>query len=120
MEAERIEFQSAREGASAIDGLGASNSELMATRAIHINVFVRAVPRKEARSLKSVYNEIGAEVAVSHGTYYEEEGPPTDMIVMGSLYHHREARRIVAEDARLRPLIREIERVVEAVPEADL
>ncbi len=118
MEAERIDFRTVGEAAEAIEGIGASNSALMAARAVHINARLRAVPREDARRLKTVYNDIGAEAAVSHGAYYEESGPPTDMIVMGTLYHHREARRIAGDDERLGPLVSAIERVVERAPEA--
>jgi hypothetical protein len=114
---ERIKFDSMVEAVKAIDDLGAGNSQMMATRAIHINVFVRKVPGPDARFLKSVYNDIGAEAAISHEAYFEENGAITDMIVMGTVYQHREVRRILVGNAGIKPLIDIIAQVVDNAPE---
>jgi hypothetical protein len=119
MEAQRIGFASVREAAEALDSIGSSNSEMMATRAVHINVMVRNVQGGQARTVKKAYNEVGAEAAVSHDAYYGEEGVVTDMIVMGSVYQHREVRRILKDDPRVRRILDALERVVEEAPEVD-
>jgi hypothetical protein len=116
MDAEKIEFRSLRQAIEAIEALGASNSEIMGTRAVHINVTVRMVPGREALLVKRAYNEVGAEAAISHDAYYEKQGAITDMIVMGTLYQHREVRRVLAHEAAVGKLIRAIEAVVEAFP----
>jgi hypothetical protein len=113
MIAERIEFSSVEDAREAIDGIGSGNSEIMATRAVHINVVVRDVPGPEARFLKTVYNDVGAEAAISHQAYFQEAGALTDMIVMGSLYQHREVRRILRGNPTFVGLIDAIKRVVE-------
>ncbi|MBI4961898.1 MAG: hypothetical protein HY913_01340 [Desulfomonile tiedjei] len=110
---QRIQFDSLAEAEAAIDGLGAGNSKMMATRAIHINVVVRKVPGPDARFLKSVYNDIGAEAAISHQAYFEENEAITDMIVMGTVYQHREVRRILTGNSRIEPLIDVISKVVD-------
>lgn len=117
MTAEKIELHSVREATEAIDRLGSNNSRLMATRAIHINVLVREVPGPEARVLKALYNDVGVEAAISNQAYKAEQGAVTDMIVMGTLYQHREVRRVLAEDPQTRPWIEAIESVVENTPE---
>jgi hypothetical protein len=113
MTAQRIELRSIKEATEAIDGLGSNNSSLMATRAIHINVFLRQVPGLQARLLKTLYNDVGAEAAISHQAYSQETGAVTDMIVMGTVYQHREVRRVLAGDPRVRSWIAEIEHIVE-------
>lgn len=118
MTAEKIELHSVREAFEAIERLGSNNSLLMATRGIHINVLIRRVPGTEARLLKAVYNDIGAEAAISSQAYQEEEGAVTDVIVMGTLYQHREVRRVLQSDARTRQWIDAIEVVVENSAEA--
>lgn len=114
MPAEKVEFKSVQEACEAIEGLGSSNSELMATRAVHVNIVMRDVPGGRARTLKRIYNDIGAEVAVSHDAFYEKEGVSTDMIVMGTIYQHREARRILADDDEMTAILNEIYEIVEA------
>lgn len=113
MIAERIEFGSIADAREAIDGIGSGNSEIMATRAVHINVLVRDVPGPDARFLKTVYNDVGAEAAISHQAYFQEAGAFTDMIVMGSIYQHREVRRILRGNPTFVKLIDAINRVVE-------
>jgi hypothetical protein len=90
----------------------------MASRAIHVNVLVRQVPGPEARFLKTVYNDIGAEAAISHQAYFEENGAVTDMIVMGSIYQHREVRRILTDNPKIRPWLDAIGSVVDNAPES--
>ena len=116
MYAEKIVFAAVEEATKAIDALGSSNSEMMATRAIHINVLIRDVPGTEARLLKRAYNDVGAEVAISHEAFYEEEDSVTDIIVMGSVYQHREVRRILIDNAAVAPLIAAVKAVVEIAP----
>jgi len=118
MVGQRVTFDSVAEAVEAIDGLGAGNSQIMATRAIHINVFVRKVPGPDARFLKSVYNDIGGEAAISHQAYFEENGAITDMIVMGTIYQHREVRRILSGNSGIKPLVDIIGQVVDSAPEA--
>ena len=114
MPAEKIEFKSVQEACEAIEALGSSNSELMATRAVHVNILIRDVPGSAARTLKRIYNDIGAEAAISHDAYYEEEDVTTDVIVMGTIYQHREARRIMADDAEMASYLSLMEQIVEA------
>jgi len=115
MEAEQIELNSPADAIKAIERLGSDNTRLMATRAIHVNVLVKQVPGPDARFLKSVYNDIGAEAAISRQAYREEERAITDMIVMGTLYQHREVRRVLNGNARIKPLLDAIKAVVEGV-----
>jgi hypothetical protein len=118
MDARRIVLDSIRGATEAIEGLGSNNSRVMASRAIHINVLVRQVPGPEARFLKTVYNDIGAEAAISHQAYFEENGSVTDMIVMGTIYQHREVRRILTDNPKIHPLLEAIGTVVENSPES--
>jgi len=117
MQAEKIELKCVADAVAAIDAVGSTNSELMATRAIHVNVLLRGVPGPEARSLKKAYNDVGAEAAISHEAYYEKNGAVTDLIAMGSIYQHREVRRVLADVAALRPLTSALEAAVENAPE---
>lgn len=117
MLARRIHFNSLRNAIDALDAIGTGNSRLMASRAIHLNIYLEKVPGDEAKLLKTVYNDIGAEAAISQDAYFEKEGVVTDMIVMGTVYQHREARRILKENPKLMHLINEIETVVECAPE---
>lgn len=120
MIAQKIQFQSVKSASEAIDSLGSNNSQLMASRAIHINLIIRQVPGLYAKSLKKIYNEIGAEVAISRQAYYEDEGAVTDMIIMGTVYQHREARRILIDEQRLKPYIDAIWHAVENSEEVTL
>ncbi|MGO8878800.1 MAG: hypothetical protein ACLPVO_10090 [Desulfomonilaceae bacterium] len=105
MIAEKIQFDSVKSASEAIDSVGSNNSELMASRAIHINLIIRQARGVDAKSLKKIYNEIGAEVAISRQAYYEEKDAITDMIIMGTVYQHREARRILVDSNSLKPYI---------------
>jgi hypothetical protein len=105
MIAEKIQFDSVKSASEAIDSLGSNNSELMASRAIHINLIIRQASGADAKSLKKVYNEIGAEIAISRQAYYEETDAITDMIIMGTVYQHKEARRILVDSKRLKPYV---------------
>jgi hypothetical protein len=118
MTAEKMDLHCVGEAIEAIDRVGSDNSSLMATRAIHINVLVRQVPGIEARLLKTLYNDIGAEAAISRQAYSQEEGAVTDMIVMGTVYQHREVRRVLSGDPQMEKWIKEIELVVENADEA--
>ena len=113
MIAKKIEFDSVRSATAAIDSIGSNNSELMASRAIHINLVMRHIQGKDAKSIKKVYNEIGAEAAISRQAYYEEEPVTTDMIIMGTVYQHREAKRILGEKEDLKPYIEAISLAIE-------
>jgi hypothetical protein len=117
MDVQRIELAGLSEAIDAIETVGSTNSELMASRAIHINVIIRNVPSDRARLLKKVYNDIGAEAAISHEAYYEEDDGQTDIIVMGTLYQHREARRVLSDAADMKPWVAAIEQIVENAPE---
>lgn len=117
MDARKIEFSCMREAIEAIDAVGSGNSRFMAGRAIHINVLVRKVPGFEAKLLKATYNDIGAEAAISHHAYHEEDGAVTDMIVMGTVYQHREVKRILMDNPRIQPWVEALEKVVENSPE---
>ena len=119
MDAERIELTSVHQATEVLDQIGSNNSALMATRGIHINVLVRKTPGELARALKRVYNDIGAEVAISYEAYSEEQGAVTDMIVMGTLYHHREVMRILETNSELQPVLQAIDYVVKNAPEVD-
>ena len=88
----------------------------MATRAIHVNVLVKEAPAEEARLLKKIYNDIGAEVAISHEAYHEEDDVLTDIIVMGTVYQHREAKRVLSDNPSIQNWISAIEAVVENAP----
>jgi hypothetical protein len=113
MDAHRINLDSVKAAEEALDQIGTGNSRLMAQRAIHINILLKQVPGPDARRMKETYNEIGAEAAVNKQVYAREEGAVTDMIVMGTIYQHREARRILADDPVIRPWLDAIEAVVE-------
>ncbi|MGA8830220.1 MAG: hypothetical protein ACLQT6_04890 [Desulfomonilaceae bacterium] len=113
MIAEKIQFESVKSASEAIDSVGSNNSELMASRAIHINLMIRQARGVDAKSLKKIYNEIGAEVAISHQAYYEEKDAITDMIIMGTVYQHREARRILVESKGLKPYVDAISAAIE-------
>jgi len=113
MDAHSINLGSVKAAEEALDQIGTGNSRLMAQRAIHINIALKQVPGSDARLLKGAYNEIGAEAAVNKHVYAREEGAVTDMIVMGTIYQHREVRRILADDPVIRPWLDAIEAVVE-------
>lgn len=118
MSARKVVLQSVATATRAIDDLGSNNSEMMATRAIHINVLVEKIPGDAARLIKTIYNQVGAEAAISSKAYYGEEEVVTDMIAMGTVYHHREARRVlVAGSPWVRQWLDEIEAIVENASE---
>jgi lysine/ornithine N-monooxygenase len=62
-------------------------------------------------------DEIGAEAAISRQAYYEEECVATDMIIMGTIYQHREARRIRSYRQELKPYIDAISVAIESSKE---
>ncbi|MFH1117736.1 MAG: hypothetical protein V1792_27770 [Pseudomonadota bacterium] len=118
MRSKRLDFPSISSAIQAIDDLGSNNSEMMATRAIHINVLLKQVPGEAARVIKSVYNQVGAEAAISSQAYYGDDEVSTDMLAMGTIYQHREVRRVIATTSPwVRPWIDEIEGIVENAPE---
>ncbi len=117
MEARKIVFHSMSQAIAELNRLGSGNSRMMASRAIHINIQLKDVPGPAARFLKTVYNDIGAEAAISHQAYYEEEGAVTDMVVMGTVYQHREVKRILIDNYKFRHLVEAIESVIENTPE---
>ncbi|MEW6138853.1 MAG: hypothetical protein AB1733_11520 [Thermodesulfobacteriota bacterium] len=117
MLAERIHLESVAKARQAIEALGSSNTEIMATRAIHINVMLRGVPGDVARIIKGLYNDVGAEAAISNSAYRGEEGVTTDMIVMGTLYHHREVKRVVGTLQPPAEWLGAIEDILKAAPE---
>jgi hypothetical protein len=117
MIAQKLDLESVKSATEAIDSIGSNNSELMASRAIHINLIMRQIQGKDAKSIKKVYNEIGAEAAISRQAYYEEECVKTDMIIMGTVYQHREARRILSDMQDLKPYIEAISVAIEGSKE---
>lgn len=118
MRSKKLDLPSVKSATQAIDSLGSNNSEMMATRAIHINVLIERVPGDAARLIKSVYNQVGAEAAISSQAYHGEGGAVTDMIAMGTIYQHREVRRVLVTNAPwVRPWLDEIEGIVENAPE---
>lgn len=118
MRSKRLDLPSVRLATQAIDDLGSNNSEMMATRAIHINVLIERVPGDAARLIKSVYNQVGAEAAISSKAYHGEGPVVTDMIAMGTVYQHREVRRVLTTTSPcVRPWLDEIEGIVENAPE---
>jgi hypothetical protein len=117
MKAESIRLESVEQARVAIDAVGADNSEFMATRAVHINVLLRQVPGVEALFIKRTYNDIGAEAAISSDAYQGTEGVVTDMVVMGTIYHHREVRRVLDQSSKVQPWLEAIQQVVESSPE---
>lgn len=115
---ERIHLGSLEQARQAIEALGSSNSQIMAARAIHINIVLREVPSKDARIIKAHYNDVGAEAAISNRAYKGEENIVTDMIVMGTVYQHREVRRVLGESQpSVHRWIAAIEAVVNIAPE---
>lgn len=120
MTTEKIEFKSIGHAVSVLDAIGSGNSPMMATRAIHINVLLKNIPGSTARLLKGAYNDIGAEAAISSAAYHDRNDVPTDMVVMGTVYQHREVRRILKDDRRVSALIDEIGQIVENAPETSL
>jgi hypothetical protein len=118
MEAHKLTFRSITEAVEELDRVGSSNSRVMAERAIHLNVLLKEVPGEEAWVLKTAYNDIGAEAAISHAAYRQQEGAVTDVVVMGTLYQHREVRRILTGNAGIRYLVEAIEAVIEQAPES--
>ncbi len=117
MEARKVVFKSIGEAIAELNRLGSSNSRMMASRAIHINIMLKQIPGAEARFLKTVYNDIGAEAAISNQAYCDEEGAITDMVIMGTVYQHREVKRILEDNGRIKHLIEAIESVLEDSPE---
>ncbi len=113
MLAEMIELKNVKSATEAIEGVGANNTGMMATRAIHVNLLIRRVPGAQAKFVKTVYNDIGAEVAISSDAYYEKDGTMTDMLVMGTIYQHREVRRILDGNRETKPIVEAIAIVVE-------
>ncbi|MDQ1240237.1 MAG: mycoredoxin, partial [Thermodesulfobacteriota bacterium] len=79
---------------------------------------VENVPGGTAKIIKKAYNEIGAEAAISSSAYYEEEGAVTDMVVMGTIYQHREVKRVLTDNPSVMPWVDTIAEVVEGSPEA--
>lgn len=110
---DKIELKNVKSAIEAIDAVGANNTEMMATRAIHVNLLLRQVPGAQAKFVKTVYNEIGGEVAISSDAYFEKAGSVTDMLVMGTIYQHREVRRILNGNSETKPIVDAIAVLVE-------
>lgn len=117
MRATKTTLDSVASATELIDRIGSNNSEMMASRAIHINILVEGVPGATAKIIKKAYNEIGAEAAISSAAYYEEEGAVTDMVAMGTVYQHREVKRVLSGNPAVVPWIDAIADVVEQSPE---
>jgi len=117
MLAEKIVFRTVRDAAEAIDLLGASHGTMMPYRAVHVNVLIRQIPGTAARSIKTAYNDVGAEAAISSQAYHREEEAVTDMIAMGTVYQHREVKRVLQDDPSVQKWLQAIEQVVDNSPE---
>lgn len=117
IEGQKLHLNSVAEATQAIDKLGASNSKFMATRAIHLNIGLKEVQASHARSLKQVYNEVGAEAAISHDAYMGHFDGTTDMILMGTVYQHREVCRVLAGYLEFHDFVETISAIVENAPE---
>ncbi len=109
MNAKKIQIDSVDELRKTIAGLGAKSTEMMGLRGIYRNVLVKGVPGAHARLLKRHYNDVGAEVAISHDAWLEKEGAVTDILVMGSLYQHGEVRAALATVSEIRELLKAIQ-----------
>lgn len=105
MIAQRLELDSVEELRDTINRLGAKNTDMMATRGVYRNVLVKDVPGTHARMLKRYYNDVGAEVAISHDAWLEKDGVITDILVMGSVFHHSEVRAALSTVAELQELL---------------
>ena len=101
----KLQLDNFEELSETMNRLGAKNSEVMATRGIYRNVLVKEVPGAHARMLKRHYNDVGAEVAISHDAWLEKEGLVTDILVMGSLFHHSEVRSALSTVTELQELL---------------
>lgn len=93
--------------------LGARNTEMMSLRGIYRNLIVTDVPGPHARILKRYYNDVGAEVAISHDAWLEKEGVVTDILVMGSLYQHGAVRAALATVPEMQDLLTAIKASLE-------
>jgi NAD/NADP transhydrogenase alpha subunit len=113
MKSNRIGVDSLDELRAAIDKLGARNSDMMAHRGIYGNVMVEKVPGVHARLLKRHYNDVGAEVAISHDAWLEKEDAVTDILVMGSLYQHGEVRAALAAVSEIQDLLTAIKEALD-------
>jgi hypothetical protein len=118
MKAKPIRFSCLREAVDAIESIGAGNSRMMAGKALHVNIMLHAVPGPLAKILKAAYNDIGAEAAISSDAYFETQGAITDMIIMGTIYQHREVRRVLSGVEDLAEALIRIAEVVNRSPEA--
>jgi hypothetical protein len=112
MKIELVQCHRTDELSSIIESLGAGNSEMMALKGIFANVRIYDVPGPKAKLLKRYYNDVGAEAAIGSDAYYDKEGAVTDIIAMGSLYQHREVRRALSDDLSIKPLLKEIEQLL--------
>jgi hypothetical protein len=118
MKAKRIQFSSLRDAVDAIESIGAGNGLMMAGKALHVNILLYSVPGPQAKKLKAAYNDIGAEAAISSDAYFEKEGAITDMIIMGTIYQHREVRRILSGLEELADHLTRIAEIVDLSHEA--
>jgi hypothetical protein len=105
MIAKKVQIERAEQLLETMDKLGARNTDMMALRGIYRNIIVKDVPGAHARMLKRHYNDVGAEVAISHDAWLEKDGVVTDILVMGSLYQHSEVRAAMATVSEIQTLL---------------
>jgi hypothetical protein len=108
MVAKQVQFNTVDELRENMHRLGAKNTEMMALRGIYRNILVKDVLGAHARLLKRLYNDVGAEVAISHDAWLEKDGAVTEILVMGSLYQHSEVRAALATVAEIQYLLNAI------------
>lgn len=113
MIAKKVQVESADQLLETMDKLGARNTDMMALRGIYRNIIVKDVPGAHARMLKRHYNDVGADVAISHDAWLEKEGVVTDILIMGSLYQHGEVRAAMATVSEIQTLLSAIKEALE-------
>lgn len=113
MIAKKVQIESADQLLETMDKLGARNTDMMALRGIYRNIIVKDVPGAHARMLKRHYNDVGAEVAISHDAWLEKDGVVTDILVMGSLYQHGEVRAALGAVSEIQDLLTAIKGALE-------
>jgi len=113
MIAKKVQIESADQLLETMDKLGARNTDMMALRGIYRNIIVKDVHGAHARMLKRHYNDVGAEVAISHDAWLEKDGVVTDILVMGSLYQHGEVRAALGAVSEIQDLLTAIKVALE-------
>lgn len=112
MQAKKLYVDKLDELTQILDDIGSGNSAMMATRGVYVNVMITDVQSSNALLLKQYYNDVGAEVAISSDAYHRKEGVITDIVVLASLYQHREVRRNLSNNSEMRTLLDMIETTI--------